>query len=506
MSVTAGKVYLVGAGPGDPGLLTIRGQECLSAADVVLYDFLANPVLLELAPAPAERILVGKRHGVTTMVQDEIEALVVAKARAGLVVVRLKGGDPFVFGRGGEEAEACRRAGVEFEVVPGVTSATAVPAYAGIPLTHREHSSSVTFITGRPGPDRDLDSYDWNALAGMGGTLVFLMATLALDDIAGRLLSAGMPPSTPVAMVRWGTLPGQQRLGATLADISGRAEAQGMRPPVVVVVGEVAGLADELSWYEKLPLFGRRVVVTRARHQAQAMTAALSSLGADVIRYPTIETGPPSDPSLLEAALSRLSDFDWLVLSSSNAAACFFDAIKAAGRDIRELAGLRIAAIGPATEEVIGGYGLCVDARPSEFRGEALAQALGEVVGKRILVARAEVARQVLPEALEAGGAQVEVVPLYRTCIPVEPADDGPLAEADMFTFTSASTVDNFFELLGERAVGLLTRAGVAAIGPVTAGRLTARGVSPDLVPVEYTTAALVEAIARHFATRPVVS
>ncbi len=506
MSRAPGKVYLVGAGPGDPGLLTLRGRDCLARADVVLYDFLANPRLLDLAPASAERILVGKRHGVTTIAQAEIEDLLVTKAGHGMQVVRLKGGDPFIFGRGGEEAEACRRAGVDFEVVPGVSSATAVPAYAGIPLTHREHSSLVTFITGRPGPARTLDDHDWSSLASLGGTLVFLMATLALDDIVARLLAAGMPATTPVAMVRWGSLPLQRRVSGTLANISRLGAEAGMRPPVITVVGEVAGLADELEWYERLPLFGRRIAVTRARHQAGAMAHALESLGAGVIEYPTIEIGPPSDPSLLQRALSGLSSFDWLVLSSANGVARFFEAMAGAGRDIRELAGVRIAAIGPATEEAVRRRGLKVAARPAEYRGEALAEALGEVSGKRILVARAEVAREVLPERLEGKGAEVEVVPLYRTGLPELRADAGLLAGADMFTFTSVSTVENFFTMLPDRALSLLEGAAVAAIGPVTAASLAGRGVEPDVVPTEYTTAAMVAGIREHFATHKVVS
>lgn len=494
-----GKLYLVGAGPGDPRLITVRGAECLAQADVVLYDALANPRLLSLAPDHAALHLVGKRHGRVSVSQEEIEATIVAEAKAGRVVVRLKGGDPFVFGRGGEEAEACARAGIPFEVVPGITSAIAVPAYAGIPLTHRDHASSVTFITGRPGEGRT-SAPDFGALAKDGGTLVFLMSVLAIEEIAASLLGAGLAPDTPVAAVRWGTLPAQRTLVSDLEGISAAIEAAGFRPPAVIVVGPVARLASSIGWYESLPLFGRKVVVTRARHQAGALSDRLEALGAEVIEFPTIELVPAAGDQAVAAVFDAVGTYDWLVLTSVNGAERFFEAFLGQGRDIRDLAGVSVAAIGPATRRSIERRGLRVAACPAEYRAEALAEAIGDVQGKRVLLARAEQAREILPETLRAGGAEVEVLPLYRTVTPNPPPDPAILAGADIVTFTSASTASSFLALAGDSGRELLDRATVAAIGPITAARLSESGVAADLVPTEYTIEGLVGEIVRKFA------
>jgi uroporphyrinogen III methyltransferase/synthase len=492
-------VYLVGAGPGDPRLITVRGVECLAQADVVLYDALANPRLLSSAPAHAELRLVGKRHGRVSVSQEDIESAIVAEAKAGRTVVRLKGGDPFIFGRGGEEAEACARAGIPFEVVPGVTSAIAVPAYAGIPLTHRDHASSVTFITGRPG-ERRTTAPDYGALAKDGGTLVFLMSVLAIEEIAANLLGSGLAPDTPVAAVRWGTLPAQRTLLSDLQGIGAAVEADGFRPPAVIVVGPVARLANSIGWYESLPLFGRRVVVTRARHQAGALSDRLEALGAEVLEFPTIELVPAAAEQALTEAFDAVGAYDWLVLTSVNGAERFFEAFLGQRRDIRDLAGISVAAIGPATRRSIERRGLRVAACPAEYRAEALAEAVGDVRGKRVLLARAEQAREILPQTLRQGGAEVDVLPLYRTVTPDPPPDPAVLAGADVVTFTSASTVSSFLALAGDSGRRLLDTATVAAIGPITAARLSEAGVRSDLVPTEYTIDGLVGEIVRKFA------
>lgn len=496
-----GKVYLVGAGPGDAGLLTLKAAECLAQADVVLYDSLANEALLSRAPVRAVRTLVGKREGRATMSQEEIEGLLIGHARAGRVVVRLKGGDPFVFGRGGEEAEACKAAGIPFEVVPGVTSAIAGPAYAGIPLTHREHSSSVTFVTGQPGEGESL-AYDWEALVRVGGTLVFLMAALRAKEITERLRAAGLDGTTPAAAIRWATTPRQRSLFGSLADIAERIEVQRLRPPLLLVLGAVAALGPRLRWYESLPLFGRRIVVTRARHQAQELARRLEALGAEAVEFPTIEIVDPVDPVAVETAMARVSEYDWLVFTSANGAERFMRGYLATGRDIRELGPVRLAAIGPATAAVLERYHLRTAARPEEFRAEALVEALGDVAGMRILLARAQRAREVLPDELRERGAHVDVVSLYRTVAPLQPASVDSLKDVDVITFTSASTVEEFVRLLGPEAPLVLARSAVAVIGPVTSAALQRLGVAPDIVADPYTIEALVAAIVRYFANR----
>ncbi len=497
----SGRVYLVGAGPGDPQLITLRGADCLRRADIVLYDALASPRLLELAPAHAEKVLVGKRHGRVTVAQEAIERRLVEEALRGKVVVRLKGGDPFVFGRGGEEAEACALAGVAFEVVPGVTSAIAVPAAAGIPLTHRDRASVVTFVTGSPGEKAGADPYDWHALARTGGTLVFLMAVLPLDEIAARLIGAGMSASTPAAAVRWGTTPRQKTVLASLGTIAARVRSSHFRPPAVIVVGDVVELAPLLAWYEKRALFGKRVVVTRATRQAAELSDRLAEHGAEIVEFPVIEITRQRADELPPAA--SLSRFDWLVLTSVNGVERLFAQLAEAGRDVRELAGVRLAAIGPATRASIEARGLRVEAQPMEYRAEALVDALGEVGGQRVLVARARDARDVLPRELTARGAHVEVCALYDTVQPDPLPDVALLDRIDIVTFTSASTVRNFAEIAGDHGRVVLARSVVAAIGPITAEALAAIGVTATVMPGEYTIPALVEAVVAYFARQP---
>lgn len=499
----SGRVFLVGAGPGDPGLLTLRAAEVLAEADLVLYDALANRKLLELAPAGAELCLVGKRQGLTSVAQSDIEAAIVDAASAGKTVVRLKGGDPFIFGRGGEEAEACARAGIAFEVVPGVTSAVAVPAYAGIPLTHREHASSVTFVTARAGEEHAEFEPRWDSLARSGGTLVFLMGMLRAAEISRGLTAAGMAADTPAAAVQWGTLPQQRIVRTTVGALSEAIDAERLRPPGVIVVGGVAGIGEQIAWYQALPLFGRRIVVTRARHQAGALASILERAGADVVEYPTIEICDPPDLQRLERAYREVGDYDWLVLTSPNGAERFFKGYLDAGHDIRDLAGVAVAAIGPATARIVEQRGIHVAARPDEYRAEALVDTLGDPRGKRFLLARAAVARELLPDALRAKGADVDVAALYETRRPQPPPDAALLTDIDAVTFTSSSTVTNFLALTGDAAEAILRHAVVAAIGPITADTLRDAGIEPDIVAAEYTTARLGEDLIDFFANRP---
>jgi uroporphyrinogen III methyltransferase/synthase len=479
-------VYLVGAGPGDPGLLTRRGEELLRRADVVVYDRLASRVLLDLAPAGAERVDVGKAPGAAPMTQEQINELLVARGKAGFHVVRLKGGDPFVFGRGGEEAEACRDAGIAFEVVPGITSAIAAPAYAGIPVTHRGLSTSVTVVTGHEDPTKDGTGTDWNALARAGGTLVVLMGAGHLEDIARALMAGGRAAGTPVAAVRWGTRPEQRTVRGTLATIA----ELGVEAPSAIVVGDVAGL--DLGWFEQRPLFGSRIVVTRAREQASELRARLEQLGAEVVELPSIALEP------LEFELPELHRYEWVVFTSANGVDAFFDrGLERAGLDSRAFAGTRIAAIGPGTERALSRRGIRADLVPERFVAESLLDAFPAPSrpDSRVLIARAESARDVLPEGLGARGYAVDVLAVYRT-VAVEPdAEDVArvrAGEIDAITFTSSSTVTNFCD-----AVGPIPgeQPAVISIGPVTSETARARGLRVDAEADPHTIDGLVEAV-----------
>ncbi len=514
----AGTVYLIGAGPGDPGLLTLRGAECLARADVVVYDYLANPDLLRYARPDAERLYAGKQGGGSQTDQEAINALIIERARAGKSVARLKGGDPFIFGRGGEEAEELSRAGIPFEVVPGVTSAIAAPAYAGIPLTHRDHASSVAFVTGHEDPGKETSGIDWERLARGVGTLVFFMGVKTLPDIVARLVAHGRPADTPVAVIRWGTKPEQETVVGTLADIAAQVQARGIRPPALTVVGEVVRLRERLNWFEAKPLFGRRVVITRAREQASDFASALRELGAEPIEFPTIEIRPPDSWAEIDAVLDRLPGYDWMVFTSVNGVRFFVERLRARGRDVRALGPARICAIGPATAAAIDGLGLRVDVVPAEYRAEAVVEALDGAVGaeglggRRVLLPRAAEARDVLPKELARRGAMVDVVVAYRTVMPAEGTEGmrALLAEGkvDAVAFTSSSTVRNFVEMIGrDAAPGLLARTTVAAIGPITAETAARCGLRVGLVPEAYTipalTAALVARLARPAPAQP---
>lgn len=501
----AGFVSLVGAGPGDPELITLAGVARLRRADVVVYDRLAHPALVGEAPRGAERIYVGKAASDHAVPQDQIGRLLVDRARAGKNVVRLKGGDPFVFGRGGEEAEDLVAAGIEFDVVPGITSAVAVPAYAGIPITHREAASSFAVVTGHEATDRAESRIDWGALANGVDTVVFLMGRRALAEIAQRLIAEGRDPQTPAAAIEWGTTPAQRTITAPLLNLAAAADAAGLAPPTVIVVGDVVGLRERLRWRDRGPLFGKRVLVTRTRAQASALSTALRAAGAESLEFPASEI-VAVDPAPATAAAARLAagGYDWVVFSSANGVEWFWCALETAGLDTRAFGGVRLAAIGPATVEALGRRGLRSDVVPERFVAEALADALEAQItsGERVLLPRAAGARDVLPLRLQACGAQVDDLPVYESRRPTTP-DPAVLArleagEIDIATFTASSTVRGCLALLDGRAE-LLRDVTIACIGPVTARTAAEAGLGVDLVAEEHTIAGLVSGLSDFF-------
>jgi uroporphyrinogen III methyltransferase/synthase len=480
-------VYLVGAGPGDPGLLTVRAVELIATADVVLYDRLIPAEAVKHARADAELVYVGKQGGGPQMPQEEIDRLLVEHGRSGRRVVRLKGGDPFVFGRGGEEALRLREAGIDFEVVPGITAGVAAPAYAGIPVTHRELASGVAFVTGHEDPDKPDSALDWAALARFPGTLVFYMGVRALPRIAERLQVEGRPAGEPVAVIERGTLPGQRTVVATLADVAARAEAERIRAPAVTVVGPVAALREDLAWLERRPLHGRTVAVTRARAQASSLAARLRELGATVIEAPAIRTVS------LPAGLPDLGGYDGLVATSPNGVHELFARLLDSGRDARGLAGLHVAAMGPGTARAFGEHGISPDTVPERSVAEGLVEALADIPLERVLIARAREGRDVLIEALRDRGVHVDVLALYET-LP-EPLDADAVAAvsgADYVTFTSASTVRHLLSAAGPEA---LAEPKLVSIGPATSEELRAHGLAPDLEADPHTPDGLVAAV-----------
>jgi uroporphyrinogen III methyltransferase/synthase len=481
------KVYLVGAGPGDPELITCKGRRVLERADAVLYDYLANPALLDIAPAGAERIYVGKKKSVHAFRQEEICGMMIERAQRGLTVVRLKGGDPFIFGRGGEEAEALAAAGVAFEIVPGVTSPLGIAAYTGVPLTHREHTKVVTFITGH-----DVAAIDWSRV-GMSETLVIFMGIFSFDEIARELVAHGRAADTPAMAVRWGTRPDQQTLVGTLATLPSLIHEHDLKPPATIIIGEVVGLRDKLNWFERLPLFGQRIVVTRARGQADALSAKLRELGAEAIELPTIEILPALDYEPLDGAIANLGSYDWLIFTSANGVRFFMERLDRSTVDLRALRA-RICAIGPATRAAVEALHLKVDVTGTEYVAEGLLAALAgyDLAGKRVLLPRAAVARDVVPVELKRRGAQVDVVEAYRTAAPERGFD---LAEKpDWITFTSSSTVQNFVAVAGTAA---LAEVKVASIGPVTSATARKLGIEVTVEASVFTVDGLVDAILR---------
>ena len=486
------KVYLVGAGPGDPDLITWKGRKLLAVADAVLYDHLANEHLLELAPKTCERIYVGKKKAVHAHTQEEICAMMIDRARRGLTVVRLKGGDPFIFGRGGEEVEALADAGIEFEVIPGVTSPLGIAAYSGVPLTHRDHTSVVTFVTGH-----SVATIDWDRV-GRAETLVVLMGLTSIHDIAREIMSRGRSAATPAMAVRWGTRPDQETVVGTLATIADQVDAAQMKPPATIIIGEVVALRDKLNWFERLPFFGKRIVVTRAQDQAGEFTERLRALGADAVELPTISILPPQDPKPLDAAIECLASYDWLIFTSANGVRFFLDRLDQSRFDLRSLKA-RICAIGPATRKAVESLHLKVDLMPKEYVAEGLIAAFLEhdLKGKRILLPRAAVARDLIPAELTRLGAHIDVVEAYRNAIPADAANRASEIfstdrRPDWITFTSSSTVNNFLTIAGAEA---LRGVRIASIGPVTSSAIRARGLAADVEARDYTMEGLIESI-----------
>ncbi len=509
-----GKVYLVGAGPGDIGLLTIKGVKCLRKADVVVYDFHLNAQVLNYINHNAEFIYAGKRGGHHTLTQDEINAILVRKAKEGNIICRLKGGDPFVFGRGGEEAEVLSKEGIPFEVVPGVSSAIAAPAYAGIPLTHRFLSSSFAVIPGYEDATKKDSMIEWSKLATGVGTLVFLMAVKNVDIICANLIEHGRPPQTPVAVIRWGTRPDQKTIIGTLESIPAVLREKDIKPPAVMVVGEVVKLRETLKWYEKKPLFGYRILATREHMEG---FERLEELGAEILEFPTIEIKPPVNYEEIDASIRNILSYDWLVFTSRNGVKYFFRRMFETGRDIRELKGIKICAIGAKTAEEIKKYGIQVDLMPAEFRAEGLIESFVQLglktdsvfgrkafgseslKGIRFLLPRAEKAREIFPEKIRGLGGEIDVPAVYRT---VKPESRGKRlrrflreGKISIATFTSKATFDNFREIMGNEADELLKRVPIAAIGPVTAKAIEKAGLRVDIMPREATIEAMVEEI-----------
>ena len=524
MSRKSGKVYLIGAGPGDPGLLTVKGREALEQADVVVYDRLAHPSLLDYAPPSAERVFAGKARGQQELTQDGINALLVERARSGLRVARLKGGDPFVFGRGGEEALALARCGIPFEVVPGVSSAIAAPAYAGIPVTHRGIATGFTVVSGSEAPDSREDGNDagrvrWEelarSLAAHGGTLLTLMGWASIEKILEALRGAGLSADTPVALVQWGTWSSQRTVTGTLETAAAKGRAAGLAAPVVAVIGEVVRLREELAWFDRRPLFGKRVLVTRSRTQASRMCELLEDAGAIPVELPAIAIAPPEDFAPLDDAVSRLASYEWVIFASVNAVDAVFERLDAQGRDARAFGAARVGAIGPATAAALERRGIRPDFTPSRSVSSAALEELAayDWKGAYVLLPAADIGRDELSDGLTRLGANVERVTAYRTVTPPDAAQrarDAFVEGIDIVTFTSSSTVRNLLDLLdtppsptegGNTKGGTLSDSLIACIGPVTAATARELGLRVDIEAGEHTVEGLAEAVTRYFAT-----
>ena len=504
--MTKGKVFLVGAGPGDPGLVTVKGAAAIGRADCIIYDFLANRRLLDYAKPGAETIYVGKKGSTKTVTQKEINALIIKRALAGRNVVRLKGGDPFIFGRGAEEAEGIVQAGLDYEVIPGVTSAIAAPAFAGIPLTHRGLSSAVTFITGQEDPIKERSNIAWDRLSTGRGTLVFLMGWKNLSFITKKLLDNGWSPKTPAALIRWGTMPVQESVTGNLGNLVSLSKANKMLPPLIIVIGEVVKLRNKLDWFEVMPLFGKKVLVTRTRAQAKAFTALLERSAAIAIEFPTIKTVDPLDFAPLDRAIKRLSTYDWAIFTSANGVKYFHKRLRALGLDIRELKGVKLMTVGPKTASELAGLGVNVDLTPSEFVAEGVLKTLGarRIKGKRFLLPRAMKARELIPREIKRLGGSIDVVDAYRTIKPRKGVGElrRTMREGgiDVVTFTSSSTVSNFVSMFAKgEAAELLKSTLVACIGPVTASTARELNLKVDIMPGKHTVAELTRAMEEYF-------
>jgi len=502
MAETTGKVYLIGAGPGDPGLLTIKAKECIENADIVVYDYLASPFLLDYAKKDAQIIYVGKKGGDHTLSQDKINQLLVDKAKLGADIARLKGGDPFVFGRGGEEAQMLLSHGVPYEVIPGVTSAIAAPAYAGIPVTHRDHTSFVSFITGHENPDKKETSMQWDVYAKSNATLVFLMGVKNLENITKQLVKHGKPADTPIALVRWGTTTRQQTVTGTLKTIVEQVKKAKLKSPAIIVIGHVVSLRNELAWFDKRPLFGKNIVITRARAQASDLVSKLSKFGAHCIEIPTIKIAPPQDITPLKKSIENINNYDWLVFTSVNGVKFFFDTLFEMGKDVRALGHLKFACIGPVTKDRLKDYGIISDILPEQYIAESVIDAFSKVdiKDKDVLLPRAKKARTILPEELTKMGAKVDEIIAYEALLNSDEKEKLiTLLEnnkIDAVTFTSSSTVSNFMSLIESKKSNKLLKGVVTvSIGPITSDTARSFNIEPDIEAKEYTIQGIVNSL-----------
>ncbi len=499
-----GKVYLVGAGPGDIGLTTIKAKACIQKADCIVYDRLANKGLLEFKKDGAEVYYVGKKGSDHTSTQKNINELLVSEARKGKLVVRLKGGDPFIFGRGGEEAEILADEKIPFEIIPGVTSAIAAPAYAGIPLTHRDYSSTVAFITGHEAPYKEGARVNWEKISTGAETLVFLMGAKNLSLNVAKLIESGRTPDTPVALVRCGTRPEQKTIIGTLKDIVSKVKS--IQPPAILIVGEVVKLREKLNWFETNPLFGKRIIITRTREQAAEFSDVLRAQGANPIELPTIEVVPPDSWEDFDGAIEKIEQYHWLIFTSANGVRFFVERLKELDKDIRILKGIKICTIGPRTAKAVEDLGIKVDLLPDKFIAEAIIEGLGKegIKDKKFLLPRAWKAREILPQEIRRLGGTIDVVTTYQTIRPEKSKEEMAklLREksVDLITFTSSSTVSNFVELFEKgEAQRLLENTDVACIGPITAKTASDLGINSTFMPEEYTIPAIVGAAAKYF-------
>jgi uroporphyrinogen III methyltransferase/synthase len=500
----AGKVFLVGAGPGDEGLITLKGLNAIKEADVILYDRLANPKLLEYSKDSVELFYVGKSAKHHYRTQDEINQLLIEQAQAGKVVTRLKGGDPFIFGRGGEEGQELLQAGIDFEIVPGITSPISVPAYAGIPLTHRDYNSSIALVTGHEDPTKDKNNVDWQKLATTVGTIVILMGVGNLPKIVPQLIAGGRNSQTPVALIRWGTRPEQETLVGTLDNIVDKVRSANFKAPAIIVVGEVVKLREELNWFEKKSLFAKSIVVTRPTKQAKGLCRALAQEGAEIIEAPAIEIAPPESYQKLDDALERIGDYDWIIFTSINGVEAFMKRLFELSKDVRALAGVKLCAIGPKTAGRLQDYGLIVDYLPDDYVSEAILTGFSteDLSNQRFLLPRADLARDLLEEGLAELGATVDNVIAYRTIQGAgneELADRLVAGDVDLITFTSSSTVDNLIKGLGDNYQELLKDVEIACIGPITAKTAEGYGLKVTIIAKEYTIEGLLAAIKKYY-------
>jgi uroporphyrinogen III methyltransferase/synthase len=497
-----GKVYLVGAGPGAEDLISLKAVNCIKKADVIIYDFLANKKFLNYAKENAEKIYVGKKGNCHTLKQPDINRLIIEKALQGNIVTRLKGGDPYIFGRGGEEAEELVKEGIEFEVVPGITAGVAASAYAGIPLTHRDFTSTVAFVTGHERDDTEYSKIHWDKISTGIGTIVFYMGVKNLPNIVENLIANGRNPETPIALVRWGTLPVQKTVTGKLSDIVKKVEEAGLTAPAIIVVGEVVNIRETLRWFDKKPLFGKNIIITRAREQASSLTSALSEYGANVLEFPTIEISEPDNMTELDNAIDNIKKYNWLIFTSVNGVKIFFKRLFQKNKDSRALSGLNICAIGPKTAETFEAFGIKPDFIPEKYQAEYIIEGLKKrgLKGMKFLLPRAKVAREILPEKIKELGGEIDVVTVYKTVLPDTNKEEviNYLKNGNIhyITFTSSSTVKNFFEMFKNEPVkNWLKKVKLVSIGPITSETLREQGFAPSIEAKKFTIEGIVEAI-----------